>query len=183
MRIFICFGLALFASAASAVQLTWTLDNVVFQSAITGDVGTATGSFDYDADTDTYSNINIVTSGWTDANDVQALEHEFYTDSYSVNYDYPYQKTDIWNYDENVVRLTRYDEGIGELGWMIMDFSDAPLTNAGGISHLRDGLINGDGGVFAWFVTGSVQASVVPIPAAVWLFASALAGLGWFRRS
>ncbi len=28
----------------------------------------------------------------------------------------------------------------------------------------------------------NVNASVVPIPAAVWLFGSALAGLGWFRR-
>jgi hypothetical protein len=28
----------------------------------------------------------------------------------------------------------------------------------------------------------NVNAGVVPIPAAVWLFASALAGLGWFRR-
>jgi len=28
----------------------------------------------------------------------------------------------------------------------------------------------------------SIKASVVPIPAAVWLFGSALAGLGWIRR-
>lgn len=31
-------------------------------------------------------------------------------------------------------------------------------------------------------VDGDIGASVVPIPAAVWLFASALAGLGWVRR-
>ena len=32
--------------------------------------------------------------------------------------------------------------------------------------------------------TGSflVRTSVVPIPAAVWLFGSALAGLGWYKR-
>jgi hypothetical protein len=43
-----------------------------------------------------------------------------------------------------------------------------------------------------WFGTGGIPAfpnasiatawSVVPLPAAVWLFGSALAGLGWFRR-
>lgn len=35
----------------------------------------------------------------------------------------------------------------------------------------------------AWAVMdGDVAASVVPVPAAVWLFGSALAGLGWLRR-
>ena len=35
----------------------------------------------------------------------------------------------------------------------------------------------------AWAVMdGDVAASVVPIPAAVWLFGSALGGLGWMRR-
>jgi hypothetical protein len=32
------------------------------------------------------------------------------------------------------------------------------------------------------FVSGSLSGTVVPIPAAVWLFVSALAGLGWIRR-
>lgn len=32
------------------------------------------------------------------------------------------------------------------------------------------------------FIEGSVSMSAVPIPAAVWLFGSALAGLGWMRR-
>jgi len=36
--------------------------------------------------------------------------------------------------------------------------------------------------ICAEIVSGSVVASVVPIPAAVWLFGSALAGLGWLRR-
>jgi hypothetical protein len=32
------------------------------------------------------------------------------------------------------------------------------------------------------FASASATTSAVPIPAAVWLFGSALAGLGWFRR-
>ena len=40
------------------------------------------------------------------------------------------------------------------------------------------------GFAYAWAVRdGDVGASVVPVPAAVWLFGSALAGLGWLRRS
>jgi hypothetical protein len=39
-----------------------------------------------------------------------------------------------------------------------------------------------DGGSIDQAVAASFSVSVVPIPAAVWLFGSALAGLGWFRR-
>jgi len=42
---------------------------------------------------------------------------------------------------------------------------------------------NNTGGTDSWwFGVRSLQAQVVPVPAAVWLFGSALAGLGWFRR-
>ncbi len=38
-------------------------------------------------------------------------------------------------------------------------------------------------GSYEWSWAGdSIRVNVVPIPAAVWLFGSALAGLGWFRR-
>ena len=36
--------------------------------------------------------------------------------------------------------------------------------------------------VNAGFAIDNIQASVVPVPAAAWLFGSALAGLGWMRR-
>lgn len=39
------------------------------------------------------------------------------------------------------------------------------------------------GGFSAWAIRdGDIGASIVPIPAAVWLFGSALFGLGWFRK-
>jgi len=57
------------------------------------------------------------------------------------------------------------------------------LTNAGGVVNYSGFLLEG------FFcqgicgpISGTVVASVVPVPAAVWLFASALAGLGWMRR-
>jgi hypothetical protein len=38
------------------------------------------------------------------------------------------------------------------------------------------------GGPIDWGADANFAVSVVPIPAAAWLFGSALAGLGWFRR-
>lgn len=48
------------ATAAHAVPVQWTLDNVAFD-----DGGTASGSFVYDADTQTYSNIQVSTTSGT----------------------------------------------------------------------------------------------------------------------
>lgn len=49
--------LSVSTGSASAAGLTWTLNDVTFR-----DGGTATGSFTYDADTNTYSNISILTT-------------------------------------------------------------------------------------------------------------------------
>ena len=69
-----------------------------------------------------------------------------------------------------------------------LDF-DQPLTNAGGVvsftaSEVAGASIGGAGYVenTRSIVSGTlVGSTVVPIPAAVWLFGSALAGLGWLR--
>jgi hypothetical protein len=50
-------ALFLASSSANAVPVTWTLEDVVFS-----DGGTATGSYVYNASTNTLSNIHIVTS-------------------------------------------------------------------------------------------------------------------------
>jgi len=66
-RFFLALGLTTIGSAASiflpiatlpANALTWTLNNVAF-----GDGGTATGTFDYNATNNTYSNINVSVTG------------------------------------------------------------------------------------------------------------------------
>ncbi len=50
-------------------------------------------------------------------------------------------------------------------------------------SVIVGGVWQGTGGVPAFpNIAVATSWSVVPIPAAVWLFGSALAGLGWFRR-
>jgi hypothetical protein len=58
------------------------------------------------------------------------------------------------------------------------------LSNYSGFATVNDGVSWGSG---TSYDTGQgnwnlVQFSVVPIPASVWLFGSALAGLGWIRR-
>ncbi len=66
----------------------------------------------------------------------------------------------------------------------------APLTNAGGVidvSGYETGEVYDPGGLVIagsrTIVSGQVFASsVVPVPASVWLFGSALGGLGWVRR-
>lgn len=56
-----CVGmLSLFSAVANAVPVSWTLDGVVF-----ADGSTASGSFTFDADTSTYSSVNIVTTPGT----------------------------------------------------------------------------------------------------------------------
>lgn len=48
------------AGSANAAVLTWTLQDVVFT-----DGGSASGTFDFDTSTNTYSNISITTTGGT----------------------------------------------------------------------------------------------------------------------
>ena len=53
----LCLTMPLVQIDAHADPVTWTLDNAVFD-----DDGTATGSFVYDRDTNTYSDVSITTS-------------------------------------------------------------------------------------------------------------------------
>ncbi|MBW4553261.1 MAG: hypothetical protein KME35_19430 [Aphanocapsa sp. GSE-SYN-MK-11-07L] len=56
----IALSLAWHPLAANAFPLTWTLNNVKFT-----DGATATGNFDFDADSSDYTNINIIINGGT----------------------------------------------------------------------------------------------------------------------
>jgi hypothetical protein len=71
-----------------------------------------------------------------------------------------------------------------EWGNLYMSFS-AELTDAGGVINIQSGRelrFNDTGEQLVLRSIVSGQVSAVPIPAAVWLFGSALAGLGWIRR-
>ncbi|MDP6650818.1 MAG: VPLPA-CTERM sorting domain-containing protein [Gammaproteobacteria bacterium] len=67
--------------------------------------------------------------------------------------------------------------GGAETGWLFREILDG--NNMPTMSLIPDNAAS-----FEWSGTPApgYTASVVPIPAAVWLFGSALAGLGWMRR-
>ena len=187
-------GLTLSLNAAAA-PVTWVLDGVTFASSeVQGPGpydGVATGSFTYDADTNIYSDVSITTTGsgiWgTDNCGDSALCGTYIraTDLYA-----PLTATSLQ------ITPTASDpiDSTGYYG-ISLQFVSA-LTNAGGTVQLftaggtdgegicknPDCLPEGSAGVTAFrgFSGGSVSA--IPVPAAVWLFGSALAGLGWMRR-
>jgi len=174
MRQFI-FGVCLLWSATAwSVPVSWTVDSVNF--GIAG--GTATGSFVYDADTNTYSNINITTWFNEDATDMFGI----YT-YLSPNDTYPASDRFLPTVSSGSPDLEQNSYGF-EL------FFDEALTNAGGTVAIQrgfEGLCDDPNCVgydyeWPWREAYAGTISAVPIPAAVWLFGSALAGLGWVKR-
>jgi hypothetical protein len=152
--------------AAYAAPVVWNINNGVFS-----DGGTFAGSFTYDADTDTYSEIAVMVSDWTGG---PTSGHIFTSDS-------------PLNSDAGELFLSSYDVD----GWdryLGLFFEDA-LTNQGGtvaidiffsseeivdLSYQQIVIYQRD------VLSGSVTA--VPLPAAAWLFISALAGLWRLNR-
>jgi hypothetical protein len=140
--------LVLVSGASQAASLTWTLEGVTFD-----DGGTAVGSFNYDADTGIFSNIEIDTFGSVEA----SYGTLFHTDHLVVQF--------IGVLTDTTITST-----------LLLALSST-LTNAGGTVDL-DAVIElpsmppaRSGSV------GYLSAPVVPIPATVWLFGSGLLGL------
>ncbi len=99
-----------FASvSAQAIPILWTLDSVTFD-----DNGTATGSFVYDADSNTYSMINVTTMG-------SALGTVNYMD------DHP-----IFGFDFQAAFLSGLAVDLTGMTILTLSFDPATLTNAGG---------------------------------------------------
>ncbi|MBL8199375.1 MAG: hypothetical protein JNK40_00250 [Chromatiales bacterium] len=164
--------LLLLPVAGWAAPLQWTLANVVFN-----DGGDASGSFTYDADTNTYSLIAITTTAGT----------AFGGATYSGQNLQPGTMTST-----QLVALP-FDTINPSLGFILRYVN--PLTNAGGTVNLVPGFVafpitfgSGEtvyfGGPLREVVSGAVSAAVVPLPAAGPLFIAgcALLGLGSRRR-
>ncbi|MDP6436812.1 MAG: hypothetical protein QF803_01515 [Gammaproteobacteria bacterium] len=105
--------LLLTVGSAHAIPRAWILEDVVFD-----DGTTATGSFVYDADTDTLSDISIVTQNGL-ANDGSPLTAQTYTQLYSGT---PVSDPVILNQAGNTGTDDTY---------LVLSFA-APLTNNGG---------------------------------------------------
>jgi hypothetical protein len=149
-----------FASAAYAFPVTWVVDAEDFFDP----GGTVSGTFVFDADTNTLSAVDILSVGGISG----------------PAFDLHYSDVDIVGAGPIGMELTKTTT-YGVIQALLV--FDGALTNAGGTLGFAPlagqvDLNTGDGRAFA--LTSSVRA--VPIPAAIWLFGSALAGLGWMRR-
>jgi hypothetical protein len=159
--IFLIFAL-LVSLNANAAPVLWAVDSLLFD-----DGGTGSGTFTYDADTNTYANIDIVTTAGTEFDGA------------------PYMAViDSAPNDSDYLAVMVYPlEGAHLLE---LSFA-ASLTNAGGVIAI-EGVGESLCGQECMYPVlqlrdiTSGQISAVPVPAAVWLFGSALAGLGWMRR-
>jgi hypothetical protein len=170
--------LSLSAMTAHASPVEWTLANVVFDTGYT-----ATGTFTYDADLSIYSdvNISILLSPFPSILTFSDTDPLFSLSSSQL---------------PQIVQLKLTDNTDPQTYFSFQQLQlnfDSPLTDSGGTISLADSSslyrrfevqIDEDfrqiDETTNFLVSGTVSA--IPIPAAVWLFASALAGLGWLRR-
>lgn len=182
MKKLIALMLLLGCGSASAIPVTWTLDSVSFSN---GDA--VSGSFVYDANTNTYSDISIVSNFYGPV--TYTGENPLYYDvgggdPYGPDIDDPL--TDFSDTGMTLAAGYTFFGGTYQKE-LTLAFGTA-LTNAGGTVALVPAVSNErlyvdvvqDYAESRTLVSGVITA--VPIPAAVWLFGSALAGLGWFRR-
>jgi hypothetical protein len=149
----------------NATAATWTLNNVTFD-----DGGIATDSFDFD--NGEYFSVNISVSGG---------------DETSFNYTQP------WNIssDDQIFEAGATENRGFYIWYRYLNFGFDGSLNSGatefditGLSREAEGWNDfpfGGGQYYRrYIVSGSV--STVPIPAAAWLFGSALLGLGVLKR-
>ena len=154
---------ALFSMSAVAVPVEWTLNGVTLD-----DGATLEGSFKWAADANQYSDIFIT-----------APDHYWapYSDSPLDPSDEPLYTFVVYNtayFDGTILSAeTWYD--LGGIFDLSLEFASA-LTNEGGEVDVLQ--TSSEYGRFV--ISGTVTA--VPIPAAAWLFGSALVGAGFLRR-
>lgn len=177
--------LTLWSGTAVSAPVVWQLQNVVFN-----DGGTAHGSFVYDADTGIMSDVAITTTNGTIPlpDGAELDENDNWVPVYSI-----FPGSNWWSGTYSVSgfdgahRLSFYLdtvppavlEGPYSLAFTLagepIDSSQAYTLLGGGES----GYVN-EPGLYRSVISGQIT-SVVPIPAAAWLFASGLGMLGWLR--
>ena len=174
-------ALLIFLNSAEAARLTWTLQDVVFT-----DGAIASGTFDYDRDDGPdgkFSNINIGVSGGSVISDATFAD---LVPGVLTGPGFVAFISDIPVTPGETTRFTiRFDGFLSNAGGSI------PLVASPSIDASSQEVcstFNDPDECFliepnVRFVSGGfVTTSPVPVPAAAWLFGSALGILGWLRR-
>jgi hypothetical protein len=165
--------MALLVSAiTNAAPVTWTLNNYVFD-----DGGTASGSFVMDSVSKEITAANIVTTSGS----------AFVGESYSaIDAEYGVIITAppsfMQFYTDNLPGRVNETVFVLELGAGFDASGGTYSTKAGEYRCNHDLYCPSDNVLLRSIQPLSGSITSVPIPAAVWLFGSALGGLGWMRR-
>jgi len=168
----------LLSSNALANSIVWELRDVVYD-----DGGTASGTFTLDTDTGQLSDVNVVTTDGT------VFIPEFVDDDGTVyGFYFPGSTWYLGLYDEadGSSRVTFWPQLPPDPEYpvsMALTFSDALDSGLGSYAIERtysESYTDGGSAYSRSIISGYVTA--VPLPAAAWLFGSALMGLGWIKR-
>jgi hypothetical protein len=142
------------AGIANAVPVTWNLSPLNFNTGPglqLGQGGVATGSFTYDADTNTYSSWNIVITdfGFAPANGLLTpLTSSLFLPPSATSF------------------ALSYSSGQARLSLSFFDpvtLNPQPLTNSGGLVNVSASVVDAGNVFYSWF--GGGTASSVPEPA------------------
>ena len=171
------FSLAM-CGVSQAAPVVWTFENVRFE-----DGGVLQGSFTYDADTFSVSSVDFRTT---------ARIGSFSGSSYDLCVTYCDIAVELFPGGQALAFGNTALEPDGPPNAVrFLAVFDSFLTNAGGRVDLRPGtcflsceayLQNNGTSAFRPTRSGYLVGEVVPVPAAVWLFGSALAALSGMRR-
>jgi hypothetical protein len=166
---------ALLVSAiTNAAPVTWTLNNYVFD-----DGGTASGSFVMDSVSKEITAANIVTSSGSafagESYDATVAEYDGIVGRDSFPGFVQFFSDNLPGRTNETVFVLTIHTGFDFSGGTYLTGAGEFRCNAE-IYCATDNVILREAPALEGFITS------VPVPAAVWLFGSALAGLGWMRR-
>jgi hypothetical protein len=179
----VCACLIITSFSSQASPIAYTLNDVVFT-----DGGTASGTFTYDAETFTYSDISIATTSGS------LFSGNTYTNLFN---DYPVQfPANGWTFhaksgpepiafDDHAFKLQFTNFLTNDGGTYTLDTSNDFRSYEGTWVEVTGSTTGGGMPLLRSIASGTVSGTLaaVPIPAAVWLFGSGLLGLLGISRS
>lgn len=179
MRVTSCMLMLLFAPLANALPVTWNLVDVETQWGFFIE-----GSYTYDADSNVFTNVAIetISAPWGGA----------YFDFACSEIELPLGLPPSCG-DNGDTLVFQDSESLDGLPILYLEL-ERSMTNAGGSIQISIGCFgeptcpdaSNSYLIDPYFMTFDIYrgyvVAAVPVPAAAWLFASALAALGWMRR-